>query len=292
MVETSKACDIGIGKAKLICNMPPDQRLKFIAGGLPILFKSAKSLAMASQALKQFPREAEILQRHCEEECAKILILVDIIRCPKKRVADRIGPMMRWFYNHLARLIYAEAQGWKPVDAGQLQEYIDGARQSHYLEGEYGEFIVPNWALFERESSLYADVVVGEDAEPMWNSPVQVWEGDCRGDYLPTAFRVVEALETFGVFTSEGLKIMAEVWGKHEFGGESDESSLHPLDLYRDLAKRLEEAELITAHATSDHKRNLTNNWQLPMYNMEFAKISVPLERLRDERDANIPYGI
>jgi hypothetical protein len=58
------------------------QRLEFIAKGLPLLFGSAKSLAMASQALKQFPREAEILARHCEEECAKILILLDIVRCP------------------------------------------------------------------------------------------------------------------------------------------------------------------------------------------------------------------
>ena len=91
MAETKKASDIGIGKAALICNMPPDQRLKFIAEGLPILFESAKSLAMASQALMRFPREAEILERHCEEECAKILILVDIIRCPKKRSPNASG---------------------------------------------------------------------------------------------------------------------------------------------------------------------------------------------------------
>ena len=197
----------------LICNMPADQRLEFIAEGLPILFKSAKSLSMASRALEQFPREAEILEGHCEEECAKILILVDIIRCPKKRAAECVGPMMQWFYDHLARLIYAEAQGWKPGNARQLQEYIDRERRSHYLEGEYGEFIMPNWALFQRESSLYADVVVDEDADPVWNSPVR-W----RGGYSSRSFLVVEALEAFGVFTSEGLKVMAEVWGKHDVG--------------------------------------------------------------------------
>jgi hypothetical protein len=290
MAEAKKACDIGIGKAALICNMSLDQRLEFIAEGLPILFASAQSLARTSQALKQFPREAEILGRFCEEECAKILILVDIIRCPKKRVAQRVGPMMRWFYNHLARLIYAEAQGWKPVNARQLQEYIDSGRQSHYLEGDYGEGIMPNGALFERESSLYADVVVGEDGDPMWQPPVEIWEGESHDDYLPTSFRVAEALEAFGVFTSEGLKILAEVWGKHEFGGESDEWSFHPLDLYRELANRLEAAGLITEHATSDHAHNLINNWQLPMYNMDFTKVSVQLETLRQQREANIPY--
>jgi hypothetical protein len=39
--------------------------------------------------------------------------------------------------------------------ARQLQEYIDRDRQSHYLDGRHGdEDILPNWALFERESSL------------------------------------------------------------------------------------------------------------------------------------------
>ncbi len=144
MTEAKKSSDIGLGKAAIICNLPAEQRLEFIAEGLPILFESAKSLAEASQALEQFPREAEILERHCEEECAKSLILVDIIRCPKKKGAARVGPMMRWFYDHLARLIYAEAQSWKPVNAGQLQEYVDSHRASHYFEGEYGEYIVPN----------------------------------------------------------------------------------------------------------------------------------------------------
>jgi hypothetical protein len=289
MALTKKEPDSGMRKARLICNMGADQRLKFIAEGLPILFASAKSLAMALQALKQFPREAVILEGLCEEECAKVLILVDIIRCPKKRAAERVGPMMDWFYSHLARLIYAKAQTWKPADARQLQEYIDGDRQSHYLEGEYGEVIMPNWALFERESSLYADVVVGEDGDPMWQSPVQIWEGESHDDYLPTSFRVVEALEAFGLFTSEGLKILAEVWEKHEFGGESDEWFLHPLDLYRELAKRLEAARLITEHATRDHAHNLINNWQLPMYNMDFTKIPARLEELREQREANIP---
>jgi hypothetical protein len=290
MAETNKASDIGTRKAALICNMPADQRLEFIAEGLPILFESAKSLAMASQALKQFPREAEILGRLCEEECAKILILVDIIRCPKKRVAQRVGPMMRWFYDHLARFIYAKVQGWKPVNARQLQEYIDGDRQSHYLEGEYGEVIMPNWARFGRETSLYADVVLEENGDPTWLSPVQV-EGACRIDRLPTSFRVVEALEAFGVFTSEGLKVMAEVWGKHEVGGESDESgSLHPRDLFLELAKGLEAAGLITEHATRGHAHNLINNWQLPMYNMDFAEIPARLEELRERQEANIPY--
>ena len=84
---------------------------------------------------------------------------------------------------------------------------------------------------------------------------------------------------------------MAEVWGKHEVGGKSDESgSLQPHNLYGELAKRLEAAELITEHATHDHLRNLNTNWQLPMYNMDFAKTPAQLKELREQREANIRY--
>jgi hypothetical protein len=110
------------------------------------------------------------------------------------------------------------------------------------------------------------------------------------GQTVPSS-AVVEALEAFGVFTREGLKILAEVWGKHEFGGESDQSSVHPLDLYRESVKRLEAAGLITEHATRDHAHNLINNWQLPMYNMDFTKISARSEELREKREANVPYN-
>jgi LmbE family N-acetylglucosaminyl deacetylase len=130
--------------------------------------------------------------------------------------------------------------------------------------------------------------MVAEDGDPTWFSPVE-WQGEGHDDYLPTAFLVVEALEAFGVFTSEGLKILAEVWGKHEFGGESDEWSFHHRDLFLELAKRLEAAGLITEHATNDHAHNLINNWQLPMYNIDFTRIQVSLEELR-EQEANIPH--
>jgi hypothetical protein len=287
-----KKANIGLRNAWPICNMPPDRRLEFIAEGLPVLFESAKSLLVASQALGQgFPREAAILERLCEEEGAKVLILVDIIRCPKTRVAQRVGPMIRCFYDHLARLIYAEAQGWWAADATELQKYIDDHRGSHYLEDEPGyiDFIMPNWALFERESSLYADVVVQEHGDPMWHSPVEMYEGDQRpDDHLPTSFRVVAALEALGVFTSGGLKVLAEVWGKHEIGGESDVSgSLHRLSPNDDLFEGLRAAGLITERATSQHARDL-RRWQLPMYNMEFRGIEVGLDDLREQRDANL----
>lgn len=68
------------------------------------------------------------------------MILIDIARCPEKLKASRIGPMMAAVYGHLAPMIYAEAQSWKPVSSTQLQEYVHSRYPTHYLEGDYGEY--------------------------------------------------------------------------------------------------------------------------------------------------------
>ncbi|SRR6266851_541855 len=286
MSQKNKASEIGLGQARRICGISAKRRLEFIAEGLPLIFRSAQSLIKASQTLTDFSREAEILERHAEEECAKILILIDIVRCPPKFVASRIGSMMKWFYDHLARSIYAEAQSWKPVSMTQLQEYVDDERQSHYLEGEYGEYIMPNWTLFWRESSLYADVSGNEEGELTWNSPI--YDLPRFGAFDPASYRIADALDAFGVFTLAGLKIVNEVWGKVNFQGDQHWGISRAL--CDEMVERLYSAGLIVDRAAEGHVRTLVNGWQMPMYHVDFSRISVSLDELRERRDRNLPY--
>ena len=211
MFAPAKSSDIGLRKAKALCGMTSAVRREFIAEGLPILFDSATSLIRASEALQDWPREADILESQAQEECAKALILIDLMRCPANRTAARTGPMMQWFYDHLARLIYADAQYWRPVTAADLQSYINNERKSHYLEGEYGEYIMPNWTLFRRESALYADVAADEVGKLQWMSPQR--NPSVLPGLRPMAYKIVDALSAFGVFTPSGLEIMNQVWG-------------------------------------------------------------------------------
>jgi len=51
-------------------------------------------LLAASKALVERDRAATILKGHAMEEVAKILILMDIVRCPPKLRGERVGPMM------------------------------------------------------------------------------------------------------------------------------------------------------------------------------------------------------
>ena len=210
MPITTKVKQIGFKQGAQIANMSAEARFAFIAEGLPIIFESARSLMAASRSLEAFPRERSILEGHAVEECAKILILVDLVRCPPKRSAALAGTMMKWFYSHLARILYADAQSWNAVSVDQLQQYVDNERRSHYLEGGMGEYIVPNSALHRRDGTLYADVLGNEDAELEWSAPIRAQR--LSGWFEPHAWRLVDAMDAVGLFTPNGLKILSETW--------------------------------------------------------------------------------
>lgn len=282
MVETTKLEQLGFRQAKQICGMAAKRRMEFIAEGLPIIFQSAQSLLLAKRKLKEFPRETEVLEGHCIEECAKILILVDLIRCPAKLVASRLGNILTWFYGHLPRLIYADAQNWIAYSPEMLQGYVDDYRKTHYLEGYCGEWIVPNWELYRRESNLYADVVGNEDAEPSWHSPLPAVP-DYFPDLAPAAYKVADALEAVGTFTPLGLRIVASEWGQLDFSVDRPEWS-DPRSIVRRMLERLEAEGLITPRAENDHVETLQRHWQKPMYFIDFSPLPVTLEELRRQR--------
>ena len=60
-----------------------------------------------------------MLEGYAKEEAAKILILVDAVRCPPKLIASKLNRIVGWFYDHLARLIYAEAATGRPTKAAR-----------------------------------------------------------------------------------------------------------------------------------------------------------------------------
>lgn len=151
-------------QARALCNMRHSARLDFISEGLPIILQSAQGFWRAAETLEDNPREAAVLSGLAEEESAKALILIDLVRCPVPEVGKRIGRIVKkTLYDHLSRMIYANAQSWRPTNIAQLQEYVDNERQGHLLDGGMSEYIVPNWSLYLRESTMYADIEVHEE---------------------------------------------------------------------------------------------------------------------------------
>src|SRR3546814_5745778 len=85
----------GNRRAGILAHLKQRQRLDLVAEGLPIIAASAQGFWEASQKLEKGSREATVLEGFAEEEAAKALILVDLIRCPPKQVARRAAAMIK-----------------------------------------------------------------------------------------------------------------------------------------------------------------------------------------------------
>ncbi len=129
---------------------------------------------------------------------------------------------MRWFYDHLARLVYAKATSWKPVTVGQLQRYVETECEEHTLEGFAGEYILPGGPVHERESAMYADIQSYDDGELAWHEPRT--RPSVFGPEESDALRLANAMQRLGMLSLNGLRIVASVWNGTRF---SDEQTPH-----------------------------------------------------------------
>lgn len=280
-----KGPDIGLHQTRRLCQLDEGERLAFIAEGLPVILRSAQGFWTAAEKLQAHSREAKVLENYADEEAAKILILIDAVRCPPKLIASRLNKIVGWFYNHLARLIYAEAVSWKPTHLAELREYVDRQRHGHYLEGHAGEYIAPNWAIYQRDSLLYADVEAYQDGKLEWSAPRDPPYGHF-GSFRPRALLVTEAMEQVGMFTPAGLKAVSDIWGSLEY--REKEGHHDGRRLTEQLLTRLHAEGLILDTANAEHAGTLYNEWQIPMYNLEFSLIPVSLEELEAEQEREL----
>jgi hypothetical protein len=90
-----------------------------------------------------------------------------------------------------------------------------------------------------------------------------------------------------GVFSLPGLRLLSEVWGKVEFEGDKNWSTARAL--CGEMIRLLNSAKLVTERANSDHAQTLLNDWQMPMYNIDFSLIEVSVEDLRERRELDWP---
>lgn len=287
-----KGPNIGLRQARRLCQMKREVRLAFLAKGLPVILASAQSLWRGSRKLeKEMPREAEVLRILAEEEAARALVLMDAVRCPDHLVAARIGDIVQWSYDHLARLIYAKATSWKPVNLADLRTYVDEARKSHYLEGYVGEYILQNWCLYRREGILYADIEAGENDELGWSDPTQnapMSSTAVMEAYPPLSLVHAEALASLGVFTLEGLRATSEIFGQEQFIDQVER--MRACELGQELVTRLIQEQLPAEGATERQASVVVYEWQMPMYNLEFSMLPVSMEEFETERENELAW--
>lgn len=275
-----KAPKIGLRQAQRLCQLSHRRRLEFLAEGLPIILHSAQSFWESSERLRpSHGREAKVLDGLAKEEAAKVLILMDAVRCPPKLIASKLNRIVGWFYEHLARLIYADAVSWRPMHFAQLREYVDLQRRGHFIDGHAGEYILPNWTIYQRESTLYVDIEADQDQGLNWSIPRNPYTGlEALDSFMPPALRLVAAMEQIGLFKVEGLQAVSDTWGSLEYLDKEDH---HDGEMLTErLLHRLHAEGLMLDTVEKEDVAALYRDWQLPMYNLDFSLIPVTIEEL------------
>ena len=235
---------------------------------------------------------AAILGTLATEEAAKVLILLDAVRCPSNRTDDRRRTLLRW-NNHLWKGIYAGACNGKLFHQhfADVEKFVSDESALFYLDGpaDY-EWIFPNPILAKREQGMYVDYVVDltdpVSAEPWWSGPYET-----EIEYRPSpCLRLVAELSSAGITTAAGLEVVAEVWRTFEPQSQTSVTDLGPY-----ISRTLHE---LAARGISDGLvpvRRLANQffgWPFPFWSLPGPTRGRKAQRaeILQEREARLEW--
>ncbi|MXX19761.1 MAG: hypothetical protein F4X03_09235 [Dehalococcoidia bacterium] len=199
-----------------LASLSDAERLKAISEGVNHLAANVERLDQAAHSLADAgdPTTATLLGNFASEEAAKILLLVDVVRCPPEQSSLR-GTVLKLYYDHLWKGIYVCACEWRPATFEEFRDYVRAECEPYYLDGPASvDWVFPNEILATRESLVYVDYlqdITGlpkERAPNWWHAPSEV------SQYYVTSRCIEVALALFrsGLGTPLGLEVVADVW--------------------------------------------------------------------------------
>jgi hypothetical protein len=237
-------------------------------------------------------RPAKVLQNLAQEEAAKVLILLDTVRCPRARHEERTRTL-GYFSQHVAKGIYAEVCNLRAVDFKEVARHVESERRAYYLDGPNDvDFICPNWINWRREAALYVDYVCDEDEEGegecYWTSPSQE-----PLVFTPAILKMVRALDATGATTPKGLAVIHEVWRQVVVRPSMDFEELRRLNAH--TLEVLKERGLLAPASDALYGR-IVHAWPFPLWPLDLRVTPLSREdrkakkkRLREVQQAWTP---
>ncbi len=279
-------------------NQKPEQFHRDVARGIDHLVSNIRRLDAVAQRASNDGDEAtaSLLGNFADEEAAKVLILLDAVRCPQSDQRARARTLKRW-NSHLWKGIYTRACHLRPANLSDVASYVEYEMQPFYLDGPRDvDWIFRNEINSERERKIYVDLVAdftktGKDGhEPYWTTP-QDFTFSFGGYRSSNCVEVALALHAHGIASERGLKHVAAIW--HPIDPET--INLPGLLAYVNetlSAVRLD-SEAETAEETDLPSPSPLANWPFPLWSVaEPAKIKQSefelLDALREDRDAEL----
>ena len=279
---------------KDLCQLSDADLFREAATGISHIVDSATLLDSAAHKLTghDHHRAARIIGNFAEEEAAKGLFLLDAVRCPGNRSADK-ARTLGYFYDHLAKGIYAEVYHWHPADFAEVARSVENCREEFYLDGPNDiDWIFPNRITQRREDALYVGYVRedSEDAgqaERYWHHPHSAL---LLPYWTPPAVSLIGALHGAGVTTENGLDVVAELWRAFEPKPDTRIEELERLN-WRTI-ETLSERQLL---AVDDGEINglIRDRWLFPLWPLDLRKKKVERAKLREIQERWTPdyYG-
>ena len=235
-------------------------------------------------------RGATIIRALAKEEAAKVLILVDAVRCPPTETR-RQSAILSGFYNHLTKHIYAEASWWRSADFADVKRAVDRERVPYYLDGPNDvDWIFRNAAHDRRERSIYVDYVrdiTEEGGEYEWISPMTanvLWRSP---ELAPTSLVLAQAMHGLGVTTPSGLRIVADVW--RPFRPEPNTRSVELFQKIRETLSLVLKMGLASEQDPAPLTGTVVQHWPFPLWSLDLTQAASPSRAdLRDARSEHI----
>jgi len=250
-------------------SLSPEDFLSEIANGTSLLVENAQTYLNSANALCLHApgRTVAHLRSVAEEEAAKVLILLDAVRCPRTN-QKLFSKQLKYFINHLARGVYAYYACTSPADFAEARTIVEAAIEKCYYDGGAGELEYRNAILADREETLYVDYVE-DNGDYYWISPKQT--DSFAASSHPEPSQVVEladALVRVGCGTTEGLRIIADIWHHVVISENLNWSEYVSYNI--DALRRLDNAGL-SEEAEEDHQRMVKDHWGFPLYSVDIT---------------------
>lgn len=273
-----------------IVHMNASDRWDVIGEGLVVLGERVATLAESVERLEKAKEisGAAALNVICTEEAAKVLILLDMARIPHSQAM--LNAACDYFYDHLARSIYARVHSGNPDHFGETAQYIESMRASHYVDGPTGaDWIFRNDLQRERDTALYVDY---EEVEPGKFS----WTGG-HLEYLSSHQPVTDlvlAMKASGLLTSEGIRVVADTWNGVEFDNSSRWDVCWDLNckilnelFNKDLNGVEPAAREEFKHARAKAGETVAQGWTFPLLHLDLTIDNVREEEIQEAQRAS-----
>ena len=276
---------------KDLSQLPDAELFEEIATGAELCAANARQIQLDSLKLDELNRTAgaKILRLAAEEEAAKVLILIDAVRCPRNEMPNDFARHLQYFNDHLAKGIYARYMCRRPHIFSDVREWVDRERKEYYLDGPNDvDWIFYNEILRSREETIYVDYVEN-DGTHLWHDPRRL---DDLGANLPIAtspsLTIVSALSDAGFFTAGALRVVASTWRNQVV--DDALTTFAMFDINNQTLENLYNANLL-ATSEPDILDEIANGWLFPLYGLDLRKHSVSKDGLREIQRNWMPYG-